>query len=669
LPRRQAVPEPEPPRPRLATPRLILAVVALLGTHYALAASSLPRENPTVDEVIHLPAGISYWQTGTFKLYPHNPPLVKLVAALPALASAPRTERLYHGPYWRGPYPNKAGFAHEFAFQNATRYFEIFGAARLAMPTFSVLGGLVVFLWSRRLYGDGGGLLSLALWCLCPNILAHARLVTTDVGATVLGFGATYAFTRSLRRPSWPGAAGVGVALGLAQLSKFSMLLLPGLWSLIWLLHETLARPRDGRRARLAGAIGRGAGAVALCVLTIDLGYGFEGVGRPLGDFEFACSTLTRPEARPVVPANGDALLRLAWHHRVNRFRGTALGSFPAPLPAYYLIGFDLQKLEAEGIPKLWLRPPGAGPRPADGEWTGYTVFLDGQLRETGWWSYYTLALAYKVPEGTLILAALSLVILATTRRPRAAWADEGALLLVPAAVLGVMSFGTDINLGLRYVLPMFPYVFVFTGKLVPWAAGRERTRRRLAIAGISAGLGATALATAMIHPSYLASFNWASGGPGRGSEHLIDSNLDWGQDLVGLREWARKHAPGERIGLAYFGQINPEVFNLRGDVFDWSLPPALPGSWQDGGPRSPGASSPPPPGLYAVSASLMRGLPWRVYDRTAWAPFDAKPGAFAYFADLAPIAQVGHSILIYRVNRTDAAKLAAKWARPATPP
>ena len=102
------------------------------------------------------------------------------------------------------------------------RYFELFQLARLMMPLFSVLGGLVVFAWSRRLYGEGGGLLSLALWVFCPNILAHGRLVTTDVGSTALGVAATYVFWRYLQRPDWRDRRRRGHLLGLAQLSKFS---------------------------------------------------------------------------------------------------------------------------------------------------------------------------------------------------------------------------------------------------------------------------------------------------------------------------------------------------------------------------------------------------------------------------------------------------------------
>ena len=652
---------------------MALAVVALLTLHGGLEVNSLLREAPTVDEVIHLPAGITYWQTGTFKLYPHNPPLIRLAAALPVVASGPETDRLYKRDprrpwaesFWEGPYPNKAGFAHEFAYQNAARYFELFARARLVMPVFSVFGGWLVFAWSRRLYGDRGGLLSLALWTLCPNILAHGRLVTTDLGATVLGFGATYAFWRFLHQPTWGRAVLAGIALGVAELAKFSMLLLYGLWPVLWVVHEWLARSREGRLARLGRFMVQAVTIVALSVLTIDLGYGFEGVGTPLGRFEFVSQTLARPEKRgTTAPSGRDDLLNLAWSHRVNRFRVTLLADLPSPLPSYYLIGFDLQKLEADGIPKLWGWRPGKDPRPRPDEVSGYPVYLDGQLRETSWWYYYVLALIYKGPEGTLILLGLSMADLLATRRSRAAWADELTLLIVPGVVLGAMSFGTNINLGLRYVLPIFPYLFVSAGKLAPWVSGMAGARRRVAIGVVSACLAATAIATLSIHPHYLAYFNRASGGPARGSEHLIDSNLDWGQELVGLRQWAARNAPGERVGVAYFGQINPELFNLRGEEFDWFLPPALPGHWNGAAPRSPGAGSPPPPGLYAVSVSLIRGLPWRVYDRTRWAPYEAKQDAFAYFQELTPFDHIGHSIFLYRIDGGDAERLARHWVR-----
>ena len=148
-----------------------LAVAGLLFIHYALAAQSLLHENPTIDEVVHLPAGVTYWQKHTFRLYHHNPPLVKLVAALPVVWSDAVTAPLYQMKCWKLADPDQATFGHWFAAYNADRYFELFQLARLVMPFFSVVGGVVVFAWSRRLYGHWAGLLSLCMWVFCPNVL------------------------------------------------------------------------------------------------------------------------------------------------------------------------------------------------------------------------------------------------------------------------------------------------------------------------------------------------------------------------------------------------------------------------------------------------------------------------------------------------------------------
>src|SRR5262249_49382934 len=149
------LPAPGPPlRSFRSRTAVALGVVLLLTIHLTLAVRSLVLENPTIDEVIHLPAGISYWQKGTFKLYHHNPPLVKLIAALPVLGTGLVTASLYEkkdlagNDYWTGDHPNKTGFAHDFAVLNAANYFELFTRARLLMPLFSVLGALVVFAWS-----------------------------------------------------------------------------------------------------------------------------------------------------------------------------------------------------------------------------------------------------------------------------------------------------------------------------------------------------------------------------------------------------------------------------------------------------------------------------------------------------------------------------------------
>ena len=652
-------------------PRLYFAVAVLLILHVGLAIGSLVLESPTVDEVIHMPAGLTYLQTGSFRLYHHNPPLVKVIAAIPVLFSNPVVD--YKKQSWLQEPPNKAAFAHEFMEANAARYFELFTRARLLMPLFSVLGGLVVFAWSRRLYGNAGGLLSLSLWVLCPNILAHTRLVTTDMGATAIGVMATYAFWLYLKSPSKKRALLSGFCLGLAQLTKFSLILLYVLWPLLALV-EYLAEPTKRAVKRL---LRDALIVVGLSIFVIDAGYLFEGVGIPLGQYEFASASLTKPvEPGTRRPTSSDALLNGAYKYRINRFRDTLLGLLPVPLPKHYLLGFDDQKLEAEGIPRKFVNPNATGA--LGDQIDGYPVYLDGVLAQKSWWYYYVFTLIYKVPEGTWLLVLASLVVLALSKRCRAPFFDEFAVLLVPAVVLFVMSIFTNINLGLRYVLPIFPYVFISVGKLAPWAFGLSIPRRRAAWGFIASCLVATSLAMYSVNPHFLAYLNAVSGGPSRGAQHLIDSNLDWGQDLTTLRRWIEANAPTERIGLAYFGQIHPKIFEARGEGFDWFLPPPLPDTMPIPPPRYQRLEPTGlrlEPGLYAVSASIVEGLPWRVYDSPfhgagmGWGGWSAWIDAFGYFRELKPFAQVGYSIYLYRVTQEDCDRLSRYWSESAEVP
>lgn len=663
-----------PPSPPIPRRTVALIVTFLLLGHYVLAATSLLRENPTVDEVNHLPAGVSYWQTGSFRLYHHNPPLIKMIAALPILPEVASFRQVFaQAPIWQQDTIPQAPFGTAFSRLYARRYFEIFAISRLVMPLFSVLGGMLVFLWSRQLFGERGAILSLALWCLCPNILAHGRLITSDTGAAVLGALATYHFWRYLGSPTWIRAIVAGLLLGIAQLSKFSMLLLYLLWPVIWLAYTAPKFRKADAKQLLTNGFLHGTAIVALSILTINLGYGFEGTGKPIGSFRFASKGfLTKPGQSPGRSPN--QLIDMARNYRVNRFKDTWIGMIPAPLPKHYLLGFDEQKLEADGIPLMWSDKRVKDPDIVQ----GYTVYLDGELRRTGWRSYYVRCWLYKTPEGTIVLLAATVIAFFATSKARASWGDEAVLAIVPLAFFGAMTFLTDINIGLRYVLPVFPYLFIFIGRLGKLADSLIPSRRRIAwsLIGLSGCL--TAVSTLSVYPHYLAYFNTVSGGPDREPPRLIDSNLDWGQDLIGLRDWLKAH-PGEGpVGLIYFGQIAPQVFDDRGEGFRWFLPPPVPTRFlpmTDQTTDIPkaarllnldGPTDRVTPGLYAVSATIREGVSWRVYDPSkrvaggVGGTWNARDGAYDYFRGVKPFARIGHSILLFRLSPQDAARLEA---------
>lgn len=590
--------------------RLLLPALMLL--HAGLALHAAWRASPTIDEFAHVPAGISYWQTGRFGLYHHNPPLAKLLAALPVLAAQPVVD--YGGSYAQalagGEPPSHVAFAEEFMRANAARYFQLFRLARLPIVLLSLLGMFLLSVWARGLFGEWGGLLAAGLWAFDPNLIAHAGLATTDMAATVLVLAAVMTFRRFVDRATTPNALLCGAVLGLALLTKFTALLLLPLFAIL-----ALFRRPQGKRWILVPC-------VALIVL--NTGYLFEGTGRPLGSFPFLSPALTRPRTSGVPPHRQARFYQMLFTQRQNRFEGTLAGALPVPLPSEYLLGLDEQSFEAD--PGL----PGGG----------YAVYLRGVVRRGGWWWYDLYALLVKTPLGLWLMAGLAVAAALRVPAARLRAAEEAFWILPAAALLVLMSGMTGLDLGVRYLLPIFPFLFL----------GLARLARTSWVKAPAVACLAIALSTLRVHPHELSYFNEAAGGPEQGGRHLLDSNLDWGQDLLELkRRLDERHFTGE-IGLAYFGAVDPALAGLR-----WFVPPRDPRTVPPG--RQVPSDGALRPGIYAISANFLYGLPLRVRAADgASVTIDEK--AFEGFRRLDPIARAGYSIWIFDVGAGDAARL-----------
>lgn len=203
-------------------------IILLLSVHVAMLAYSATRHSPTLLEPAFLAAGLSHWKFGRFELFRVNPPLVRLVAALPVMAAGYNEDwsRFYDSPGARAEFQLGA----DFVAANGERSIWLFTIARWACLPFSVAGGLFCFFWSRELWRSNlAGVMSLFLWTFDPNILAHGELITTDCAAASLGLGACYLFWRWLKSPSWRKATCAGLMLGVAELAKTS-------WAILFIL-------------------------------------------------------------------------------------------------------------------------------------------------------------------------------------------------------------------------------------------------------------------------------------------------------------------------------------------------------------------------------------------------------------------------------------------------
>lgn len=508
------------------------AVVLLLITQAGLLGYSATRHGPTHLEPAFLAAGISHWHHGRFELYRVNPPLVRIVAALPVLAIGCETDwsRFYESPGSRAEFP----IGDDFIKINGPDSIPLFFYARWACIPFNLIGAYFAYRWAKELYASStAGFITLVLYVFEPNLLAHGELITPDGPCTAFGILAGYTFWRWLRQPTWLRTALAGSTLGLAELSKLTWLILFGLWPLLWVIwrwkqpsnltsqssriesrndgdalhsgsHDLtkndIATPLsiNSRPFNTLPSLAQLTTILVISIYVINLGYVFDGFGTALKDFQFVSTTLSGLE-QPGVPEN--------------RFRNTWLGMLPIPLPKQYVLGFDSQKRDLEAFPQK--------------------SYLRGEWKDGGWWYYYIYGLLVKVPCGTWGLLLLAIYrILGRDRTGRLC--DELIILAPAATIIAVVSSQTEFNVHLRYVFPSLGLMLVFIGQTGCYLV------RRSTLAGIHtiALTGFSVVSALLVYPHHLAYFNDFVGGPMNGHKHLLGSSFDWGQELTEVISW-----------------------------------------------------------------------------------------------------------------------------------
>jgi hypothetical protein len=480
------------------SPRLL--VVAFLTIGVARIVSTYHVFNQTWDEPAHVAAGMQWLDRGQYTYEPLHPPLARVMVALgPRLAGI---RSAGHDNVWLEG--NSILYA-------GGRYDRNLALARLGVLPFFLLATLVVFAWARRIGGAADGVCAVLLFTTLPPVLAHAGIATTDMAVTATMALATYCLTLWLEEPSRVRSLVLGLMLGLAVLSKLSALLfLPAAIVAVALCHRGERRQNETgpgwtRTTRLRLTY-------AALLLTVWAGY------------RFAIGPLTAPEAAHATAESAPltAIDRLA---RAKVF----------PAPALF-----------EGLGQL-----------AAKNRAGHKSYLLGEVRTTGWWYFFPVALAVKTPLPFLLLTGVGIVV-----AWRAYSGSDRRRRLEPAAIalaILVVCLPSRINIGLRHVLPMYPFLAIVagTGMSALWRAQRARpAARSMAVLLVGWQLAASARA----HPDYLAYFNELAG---RHPERiLIDSDLDDGQDLKRLADTLRARRIPE-VSLAYAGSATAAEHGL----------------------------------------------------------------------------------------------------------
>ena len=209
---------------------------------------------------------------------------------------------------------------------------------------------------------------------------------------------------------------------------------------------------------------------------------------------------------------------------------------------------------------------------------TGHETYLLGRYSATGWWYYFPVVMAVKSPVGLLLLFLLAVVVSARALFRKGlnqatiklkTLNRDWYVLLVPPLFYFAISVRSRIAIGIRHELPIYPFIFIWIAAVL---FSRLRVRVPLSVVRVAvACLALLVVESVLAFPNYLGFFNTPSGGPRMGSRYVVDSNLDWGQDLIHLKQYLMNHNISN-VCLAYFGAAPPEYFGIKSRAVPSSL-------------------------------------------------------------------------------------------------
>ncbi|HWP40699.1 MAG TPA: hypothetical protein VNL70_07215, partial [Tepidisphaeraceae bacterium] len=466
--------------------------------------------------------------------------------------------------------------------------------SRAMMLMVGVALGVVLGVWSWQLGGATAAIVAVALFSFDPNFIAHAPLVKNDVSLSLAMLCVAWVCWSVGRRAAWWNVLLLAGLCGVAAGVKFSGVIVGPIVLLMLLARARLVPdcwPVFGRELR--GRSARVLAALAVCVVAVAVGaavlwaaYGFRFRPTPVAGAVLD----TQAQVRKLK----ECRFFLANQRWPNQADEAVIDAMPTPVFARAVLFAQRHRL----LPQTWLY----GLLFTYRSTLVRTTYLLGQHSETGWWYYFPLAMLFKTPLATLA-AMVGAVVLKLGWRLRRSNSSvkisrftpdrwSALCLTIPLIVYGASALTSNLNLGLRHVLPVYPFIYVLVGltaaKMVAWRPGAA------SLVALVLGMGLI-IETVRAFPHYISFFNVPS------RPHrlwlLSDSNFDWGQDLTFVAEWRRRH-PHVKLYLGYLGSVDPAFYGI-----DYTN---IPGGYQ----LNPQWEWPPrEPGVVAISATVLQGV------------------------------------------------------------
>jgi len=586
-----------------------LAVALLLSFFVLQCVLSMRQISPTWDEVGHLPAGYTYWQTNDFRLYPSNPPLIKLIAAAPLLFMDVKLAR--DNDFWQRQ--REIEFGQVFLYETNANSGDMFFRARLTIVALGVLLGFFLFKWTKELFGQWPAFAALVLYSFNPNVVAHSQVTTSDIGFCLFFFLAIYTFYRVITMPSWLRLFAAGLAFGLAMASKFTAIILLPIYFVIVIAlftckHAEIKIPFSSPLLeRFLQQSWWRIFATATAAIFVSLMLAYSVI---VANYGFRAEPLVRDADEQ---AKLEALLAktpLGKSETMVKTASSLARTVPVPGRDYFT-SFSL----IMGVtPQIGTNAVGVGRQ----------KFLMGETSPNGFWYFPFAAFLFKTPVPLILLFIAGLFLIRK---------DGLVTLLFVLMPVVFMWLGTlkKPDFAYRYVvLPSLPFMMMIAGKAVAMPF-TKKVLSRVVLAVLLLWNVGSALA---IYPHHLAYFNELAGGPQNGYKCMLDSNLDWGQDLPALKKYLDEHKIG-RIKLAYSGTADPKYYGIDYErllgVDGYTFDPDFEAS------RLP--SSAPTHGVIAISATCLQNIrgfyPQASYD---------------WLKKYQPVAVIGYSIFVYNI-------------------
>ncbi len=382
---------------------------------------------------------------------------------------------------------------------------QLMSIGRISTVIVSLMLGLLCFHWSKSLYGKWAGLVCFGLFVFEPNLLAHSQLITTDIYAVATLTLTLYVFWRFLEKPGPLWGVLTGLALGLAQIAKYSNILLIPILGLLavlryggWLRDAIREKRFATMRRALLGFVGYAALILVLTLLVINIGFLFNRTGTALGNYQFKSDLFQ--SIQQTIPALKNARI-------------------PTPYP--YLEGLDLVMFN---------------------ERTGQNygnIYLLGELRKgSGFIGYYFIASLFKVPLAILALLVFAFWDWVRTFKKEQFFRNE-MFFLIPALVYAIyFNFFNRAQIGIRFYLVIFPILLIFSSRVIrKWREFSRRSRIVFALAAVY-----LCISVISYFPNYLSYFNELVPNRSYAYKILADSNIDWGQNKANLAEFLQAH-------------------------------------------------------------------------------------------------------------------------------